>query len=84
MTRIALKLFVVVALVAGLCVAAVGAMSAGSGDLPAAPTAVVPPSATRPATDADTLVLDAKDWEPTGRIVPPPGKTVTSNTIPTK
>ena len=82
MTRIALKLLVGVALVAGVCVAAVGGISAGSGDLPAAPTAAAPPSAARPATDADTLVLDTKDWEPTGRIVPPKGRPVTSNKIP--
>jgi len=82
MTRIALKLLVGVALAAGLCVAAIGAIGAGSGDLPAAPTAVAPPSATHPAIDADTLVLDTKDWEPTGRIVPLAGRPITSNKIP--
>ncbi len=75
MTRIALKLLVSAALVAGVCVATVGGLSAGSADLPAAPTAA---AAGSPAvTDADgNLVVDLKDWQQT-RL-----KGKTSNTIP--
>ena len=76
MTRIALKLLVSAALVAGVCVATVGAMSAGSGELPAAPTAAGPGSPV--VTDADgNRVVDLTDWQET-RL-----KSKTSNVIPT-
>ena len=75
MTRIALKLLVSAALVAGVCVATVGGLSAGSGDLPAAPTAAGAPVVT--AADGN-VVVDLKDWQQT-RLK---GKGKTSNVIP--
>ena len=76
MTRIALKLLVSAALVAGVCVATVGTIGVGAGDLPAAPTTAAPGSPA--ATDADgNRVVDLTDWQQT-RL-----KGKTSNVIPT-